>query len=183
MTGTGVTGISDDWYRSTMGVSMISFGTHLSSGVIVGCTGTCRSTNSQFTNTPWEVLGFVLIFIGEDCRRYLRLSGCPQAIHFRQWWIWWINYCSLSVLNHTSYNLLQQCIYYLATLWYHRKRHVIRTYTQAHWNNNLIKQSNDINPKWCLCHPLLLPSYQGQHKEEHIIHQLCKEAGGASCIC
>jgi len=36
MTGTGVTGISDDWYRSTMGVIGISLGARRSAGENVG---------------------------------------------------------------------------------------------------------------------------------------------------
>ena len=81
-----------------------------------------------------------------------------------------MDYCSLSILHHTSYHLLQHCIYYLAALWYQRKRQVIQTYMQVHRNNNPTKQSNDINQTWCRCNPLLFPSYQGQWKQEHIIH-------------
>jgi hypothetical protein len=36
MTGTGVIGICDDWYRSTMGVIVISLGTRWSTGENIG---------------------------------------------------------------------------------------------------------------------------------------------------
>ena len=50
MTGTGVTGISDYWYRSTMGVIVMSLGTCRSAGENFGCTWMCRRTNAEITN-------------------------------------------------------------------------------------------------------------------------------------
>jgi len=47
----GVTGISDDWNRSSMGVILISLGTHRSAGEKVGRTGECRLTNVGITST------------------------------------------------------------------------------------------------------------------------------------
>jgi len=107
----------------------------------------------------------------EDCRQYLRLSRCPWTIDFPQPQIWCLDYWTLPILNRTSYHLLWHCICCLATLWYQRKRQVIQTYTQAHRNNDPTKQSKDFNQTWCQCHPLLLPSHQGQQMQEHIIHQ------------
>jgi len=45
-----LTGISDDWYRSTMGVIAISLGARRSAGENVGCTWECRQTNVEITN-------------------------------------------------------------------------------------------------------------------------------------
>jgi len=52
----------------------------------------------------------------EDCRSYRRLFGCTWAIDFPQQQIWCTDYCSLSLLNHTSHHLLHHCILCLATL-------------------------------------------------------------------
>jgi len=52
MTGTGVIGISDDWYRSTMGVIVISLGTRQSAGENFGHTWMCWGTNAEITNIP-----------------------------------------------------------------------------------------------------------------------------------
>ena len=117
----------------------------------------------------------------EGCRCDLRLSGCTRANDFPQQWIWCMNYCSLSLLNHTSYHL-HHCIFCLTALSNQRKRWVIQTWMLVHQNNDSTKRSNDLNQTWCQCHPLLLPSHQGQQKQEHTIHQWRKEARGASCI-
>ena len=101
-----------------------------------------------------------------DCSRHLRLSGCPQTIDFPQRWIWCMGYCSLSIMNHTSYHLLQYCIYCLATLCYQRNMQVIQTYLQAHWNNNPTKWSKDINQAWCRYHQLPVPFHQGERMQE-----------------
>jgi len=50
VTGTGVTGISDDWYRSIMGVIGISLEACRSARENIGCTGECRRTNVGITN-------------------------------------------------------------------------------------------------------------------------------------
>jgi len=50
MTGPGVTGISDDWYRSIMGVIVISLGTRQSAGENFGCSWKGRLTNAEVTN-------------------------------------------------------------------------------------------------------------------------------------
>jgi len=52
MTGTGVTGISDDGYRSAMGVIVISLGTCQSAGEYFRCTWKCRQTNVDITIKP-----------------------------------------------------------------------------------------------------------------------------------
>jgi len=57
----------------------------------------------------------------EDCRHDQIYSRCTQAINFTQRRIWCTDYCSLSHLNHTSYHLLQQCIFCLAALRNQRK--------------------------------------------------------------
>jgi len=59
----GVTGISDDWYRSTMGVIVISLGTRQSAGENFGCTWECRWTNLAITNNLWEMPGFLWVLI------------------------------------------------------------------------------------------------------------------------
>jgi len=57
----------------------------------------------------------------------LILSGCTRAIDFPQRRIWCMDYCSLSLLNHTCSHVLQHCIFCLATLRNQRKRQVIET--------------------------------------------------------
>ena len=160
MTGTGVTGSDCDKFGNTS-ERRRELWVHLEVSP-----NKCRN-HKQTLRDAWVRIDIHW----EDCRRYLRLSGCPQAIDFPQRRIWSMDYCSLSILNHTSYHLLQHCIYCLAALWYQRKRQVIQSQTQVHQNNNPTKQTNDINQKCCRCHPLLLPSHQGQRKQEHIIHQ------------
>ena len=58
----------------------------------------------------------------EDCRHYLRLFGCTWAIDFPQQWIWCLDYCSLSLLNHTSCHHLHYCILCLTTLRKQKKK-------------------------------------------------------------
>ena len=50
-TGTGVTGISDELYRSTMEVIGIRLGARWSAAEDFGCTCECRRTNAGITNT------------------------------------------------------------------------------------------------------------------------------------
>jgi len=76
------------------------------------------------THTLSDVWVLVNIYV-KDCRHHLRLSECTQAIYFLQWRLWCLAYCSLSLLNHTSYHLLQHFIFYLAKLRTQRKRGVI----------------------------------------------------------
>jgi len=76
-TGTGVTGISDDWYRSTMGVIVISLGAGQSAGENFGCTWECRRTNTGITNTLWEVPGFLWI----DIRRTACVIWDSSDVH------------------------------------------------------------------------------------------------------
>jgi len=45
-----------------------------------------------------------------------------------------------------------------------------------------LSDRKDINRTYTQCHPLNPRSHQGQHMQEHTIHQWRKEAGGASCI-
>jgi len=59
----GVTGMCDDWYRSTMGVIVISLGTHWSDGESFECTWECHWTYAGTTNQRWEVPGFIWILI------------------------------------------------------------------------------------------------------------------------
>jgi hypothetical protein len=61
----------------------------------------------------------------EDCRCDWKLSWCTKAIDFPQWLIWWMDYCSISLLHHTSYGHLQHCILSLSTLRNERKKQVI----------------------------------------------------------
>jgi len=46
----GVTGISDDWDKSSMGEIVISLGTHWSTGENFGCTWECWQNNAGITN-------------------------------------------------------------------------------------------------------------------------------------
>jgi len=62
-TGTGVTGISDEWYRSMMAAIVISLGACQSAGENFGCTWKCRRTNTGITNLLWEMPEFLWIFI------------------------------------------------------------------------------------------------------------------------
>jgi hypothetical protein len=59
----GVTGISDDGYRSTMGVIVISLGTPPSTTENFGCTLESRQTNGGITSKLWEIPGFLWTFI------------------------------------------------------------------------------------------------------------------------
>jgi len=63
MTGTGVTGISDDCYRSTIRVIVISLGTRRIAGENLWCTWMCRRTNAEITNKLWEMPVFAWILI------------------------------------------------------------------------------------------------------------------------
>ena len=119
----------------------------------------------------------------EDCRHYLRLSGCTWAIDFHQQRKWCMDLCSLSLLNHTSCHLLQHCIFCLTTLGISKKKASDPNRNTGTPNNNSTKRLNDINQTWCQCHLQLLPSHQCQRMQEHIIHQWHKEAGGALSIC
>ena len=49
MTGTRVTGISDECYRNTMGVIVICLGTCRSAGENFGCNWKCHLTNAEMT--------------------------------------------------------------------------------------------------------------------------------------
>jgi len=62
-TSTGVTGISHDWYRSTMGVIVILLGACRSTREIFGCSWECRRTHAGITNTPWDNPGLLWRFI------------------------------------------------------------------------------------------------------------------------
>ena len=64
-----VTGISDDWYGSTMGAVVKSFE---APGTVA------QPMRESQTNSE---RGWVLMDIhSKDCRRYLRFSGCTRAI-------------------------------------------------------------------------------------------------------
>jgi hypothetical protein len=74
-----VTGISDDWYRSPMGVIVISLGIRRSAGENFGCTWKCQRTNTEITNKQWEMQRFVQIFI----RRTVRVSWDSPDVHMQ----------------------------------------------------------------------------------------------------
>jgi len=63
MTGTEVTGIPDDYYRSIMGVIVISLETRRNAVEIFECTWKGRRTHAEIANKLWEMPGFVLILI------------------------------------------------------------------------------------------------------------------------
>ena len=83
--------------------------------VHLGVSPNQRGNHNQTLGGAW-----VLMDIHSDnCRRYLRLFGCTWAINFPQQRIWYMDFCSLSLLNHTGHHLLQHHILCLAIL---RKR-------------------------------------------------------------
>jgi len=59
----GLTGITDDWYRSSMGVTVISSGIRPSAREIFECTWKRPWTKAGITSTLWEMTGFWWIFI------------------------------------------------------------------------------------------------------------------------
>jgi len=73
ITGTGVTGISDDWYRSNWdlwwlvqeyhGSECDKFGNMSEHRRELGCTWNCRRNNAEITNNFWEMSRFVMGFI------------------------------------------------------------------------------------------------------------------------
>ena len=89
----------------------------------------------------------------EDCRRHLRLSRWTWAINFPQRQIWCIDYCSLSLLNHTSYHLLQQYIVCLATLrnqtnceWFKHKHQYTKSITRLSDQSNFVSKPSTPSP-------------------------------------
>jgi len=183
MTGTEVTGISDDRYRSTMGVIVISLEALWSAGENFGCTWECRRTNAWITNKLWELPGFWCIFIRRTAGVIWDSADVHEQSTSRN-----SEYDALIIVNYHFWIILAVIILnivFCASLHQgnKRKRWKIQKYTQVHWNNNPTKQSKNVNQTWCRCHPLHPPSHQGQWKQEHRIHQRCTEAGGAPCIC
>jgi len=71
-----------------------------------------RGNHNQTLRDIWVLMDIH----SEDTRHYLRPFGCRWAINFPQQRIWFMDYCLLSLLNHTSHHLLQHCILCLATL-------------------------------------------------------------------
>jgi len=61
----GVTGISDDWYESTMGAVVKS----------LGAPGTVAQPMRE-SQTNSERCWVLMDIHSKDCRRYLRFSGC-----------------------------------------------------------------------------------------------------------
>jgi len=175
-------GISDHWYRSLIGVIVIRVETHQSTRENLGCTWECRRTNEGITNTLWDMLGWLWILIWRTAG-YLTLSGITRPINFLQLQTWRMDHCSLSLLNQSSYHLLQHSIFCLATLWNQRKWPVIRSYMLVHWKIPPTTRSKDINWTWCQCHPLHLPTHQGGQYQEHTLHEWDKDSADTPWIC
>ena len=121
----------------------------------------------------------------KNCSHYLRLSTCTPS-NTNTFHTWCIDYFSFSTSKsyYSTQHLIQHSTGWIATL--------RRTTENGEWfknesrwtrNNNPAKRSNDINRTWSQCHPLNLPSHQGQQTQEHKIYQQHKEAGGIPCIC
>ena len=99
--------------------------------------------------------------------------------------VWCIDYCSLSTSE--SYYSTQHLLNILLFATLHQgepktmgsesKMKVCKTETIPRLSNQ-----NDINRTKSQCHPLNLPSHLGRQTQEHTIHQLRKDSGGANCI-
>jgi len=127
-----VTGISDNRYRSNWNLWWLiqeydvsdcdKFGSTLERRrellVHLGVSPNQRGNHKQTLRDAWVLMDIH----SEDCRRYLRLFGCTWTIDFPQQRMWCMDYCSLSLLNHTSRHLLQHCILCLATSGKRRKK-------------------------------------------------------------
>jgi hypothetical protein len=77
--------------------------------------GVSPNLHGNHTQTPTGAWVHMDIHL-EGCSHYLRMFGCTWAIDFPQQWMLCMDYCSISLLNHTSRHLLQHCILCLATL-------------------------------------------------------------------
>jgi len=121
-----VTGISDDRYRSDWDLRWLIQELDGSDCDKFGSTserrrelwvylGVSPNQHGNHKHTLWGAWVCMDIHL-EDSRSYLRLFGCTWAIDFPHQRIWCMDYCSLSLLNHTSLHLLQHRILCLATL-------------------------------------------------------------------
>lgn len=140
---------------------------------------------NQLANNKWtlrDVWDRIDIH-SEYWRSVLRLYKYTWVIDFPQQWIWCMNFCSLLLLNHTSYHFLEHCTICLFILRNQRKRCVIQSSAQLYQNHNPTKRSNGINQTWSQFHPLLLPTHQGQWLQKQTINQSHKQCGGTPCIC
>jgi len=119
-----VTWISDDRYRCTMGVIVISLATRLKSGETLQCTSKCRRNNVGITSKLWQMTWFLLIFIQKNAgvvwgtpdvyKQLIPLNSEDDAwiiVHYHIWL--------------TSNLFLQHYILCLATLWNQRKWQII----------------------------------------------------------
>jgi len=76
MTDKGVTGISDDWYRSTMGVIVIRLGTRWSAGENFGAPGSVSESMRKLQTISERCLGSYRYSVGrmQVSSRNLRMS-------------------------------------------------------------------------------------------------------------
>jgi len=108
----------------------------------------------------------------EDCRRYLRLLQCSQAIEYPPQWIWFMSSSlSSSESYYTTQHLIQKSDFCIATLRNPRTGWEIQKWRQVHLINNPAKRLTDINQTSCQYHPLKLLSCKGRHRQEHTFDQ------------
>ena len=141
--------------------------------------GVSPNQHGNHYETLWGSLVFMDLQL-ENCRWYLILSGCARAIDVPQRQLWCMDCYQWSLLQHTRYNLLQHCIFHLATFRGQRKMWVIQTSIQLYRNSDPTTRLNDIHHTRCQCYPPYPPSDQCRRKQEQKIHQCREQAGGAS---
>jgi len=132
----GVTGISDDWYRSTMGAVLIS----------LGAAGTVAQPMRESQTDSERCLGSYgywfegLQALSENLRMY---TSNKNTLH-----IWCIDYCSLSTSKwyYSTQHPIQHSIVCIAIL-RRTKENGKGFKNTSRWNrnNNPTNQSNDIN--------------------------------------
>jgi len=121
----GVTEISDNWYRSTMGVIVTSLGTPWSAGDSIGCTSehlgtpaTSLEALATSLEAPETSMGASATSLG------VLMTKCRQQL-------WEHLKCQLSSLGKTSLRMLQVVLEILATTYHSTvvKTHVFRLYS------------------------------------------------------
>ena len=99
--------------------------------------------------------------------------------------VWCIDYCSWSTSKsyYSTQHLIQHSTVWFATL--RRTKETDEWFKNgSRWtrNNDRAKRSNDINRTWSQCHPLNLPSHQGQQNSGTRNSSTVREAGDVRSI-
>ena len=143
----GVTAILDEWYGSTMRAVVIS----------LGAPGTDAQPMRETQTNSERCLGSY----GYSFEGLQAISGILRIFTSNKntFHIWSIDYCSLSTSKsyYSTQHLIQHSIVCSATLG--RTREIgewFNNENRENQNNNLTKQSNDINRRYSQCHPLHL---------------------------